>query len=290
MNRRTQPLQGSDETNRDRAHRRRLRWPHRIDAVRRLGYVDVVAVAGSTEESGRRKAEALGARKKAEEENHMRPIHKVTGAIALTLLTATAIAQQPPPPPANAANPVPGCTATPAQLAANKRVAMQFFRVQGDERVALADPSYKQHNPAFKKRGEDAKISDYEEFKNSFSTAALAAAGWAGSRPCCRSATPARQPVRDRDRGVRSGDRDPPEQPPGSDGRGWKVLRSLHVRHVPHQEREARGALGWRGDQPASARRRWKVVRREAMCRRRLSGWLLKTALSFVDNIDAFDF
>src|SRR5205823_11055759 len=37
--------------------------PHHIDAVRRLGYVDVVAVAGSTEESGRRKAEALGARK-----------------------------------------------------------------------------------------------------------------------------------------------------------------------------------------------------------------------------------
>jgi predicted SnoaL-like aldol condensation-catalyzing enzyme len=104
----------------------------------------------------------------------MRPIHKVTGAIALTLLTATAIAQQPPPPPANAANPAPGCTATPAQLEANKKVAMQFFRVQGDERVALADPSYKQHNPAFKKRGEDAKISDYEEFKNSFSTAALA--------------------------------------------------------------------------------------------------------------------
>src|SRR5438477_11147912 len=104
----------------------------------------------------------------------MRPIHEVTGAIALTLLTAMAIAQQPPSPPANAANPAPGCTATPAQLAANKKVAMQFFRVQGDERVALADPSYKQHNPAFKKRGEEAKISDYEEFKNSFSTAALA--------------------------------------------------------------------------------------------------------------------
>ena len=37
--------------------------PHHVDAVRRLGYVDVVAVAGSTEESGRRKAEALGVRK-----------------------------------------------------------------------------------------------------------------------------------------------------------------------------------------------------------------------------------
>ncbi len=37
--------------------------PHHIDAVRRLGYVDIVAVAGSTETSGRQKAEALGARR-----------------------------------------------------------------------------------------------------------------------------------------------------------------------------------------------------------------------------------
>jgi predicted dehydrogenase len=37
--------------------------PHHLDAVRRLGYVDIVAVAGSNEESGQRKAEQLGARK-----------------------------------------------------------------------------------------------------------------------------------------------------------------------------------------------------------------------------------
>jgi predicted dehydrogenase len=37
--------------------------PHHIDAVRRLGFVDIVAVAASNEESGRRKAEQLGARK-----------------------------------------------------------------------------------------------------------------------------------------------------------------------------------------------------------------------------------
>jgi predicted dehydrogenase len=37
--------------------------PHHIDAVRRLGFVDIVAVAGSNEESGKRKAEQLGARK-----------------------------------------------------------------------------------------------------------------------------------------------------------------------------------------------------------------------------------
>ena len=37
--------------------------PHHIDAVRRLGYVDVVAVAGSSEASAEKKADALGARK-----------------------------------------------------------------------------------------------------------------------------------------------------------------------------------------------------------------------------------
>ncbi len=37
--------------------------PHHIDAVRRLGFVDVVAVAGSSEESGRQKAASLGVRK-----------------------------------------------------------------------------------------------------------------------------------------------------------------------------------------------------------------------------------
>jgi predicted dehydrogenase len=37
--------------------------PHHVDAVRRLGFVDIVAVAGSSEASGRQKAEALGARR-----------------------------------------------------------------------------------------------------------------------------------------------------------------------------------------------------------------------------------
>src|SRR5262245_35682248 len=37
--------------------------PHHVDAVRRLGFVDIVAVAGSNEESGRQKAEQLGAKK-----------------------------------------------------------------------------------------------------------------------------------------------------------------------------------------------------------------------------------
>src|SRR5262249_39281714 len=37
--------------------------PHHVDAVRRLGFVDIVAVAGSSDESGRRTAELLGARR-----------------------------------------------------------------------------------------------------------------------------------------------------------------------------------------------------------------------------------
>lgn len=73
-------------------------------------------------------------------------------------------------------NPTPGCSVPPAQLEANRKLVMSFFTTTGDARVALADTSYTQHNPAFKKRGEDKKVSDYEEFKNSFSSAALAAA------------------------------------------------------------------------------------------------------------------
>ena len=37
--------------------------PHHVEAVRRLGFVDIVAVAGSSEASGQQKAQALGARR-----------------------------------------------------------------------------------------------------------------------------------------------------------------------------------------------------------------------------------
>jgi len=37
--------------------------PHHVDAVRRLGFVDIVAVAGSSDASGQEKAQALGARR-----------------------------------------------------------------------------------------------------------------------------------------------------------------------------------------------------------------------------------
>src|SRR6187455_2990298 len=80
-------------------------------------------------------------------------------AAALMLTVAPTFAQTP--------TLSPGCTATPAQLEANKKVAMEFFR-PGADRVALADPSYKQHNPAFVKGGREAGLSDYEYFKSRF--------------------------------------------------------------------------------------------------------------------------
>jgi predicted SnoaL-like aldol condensation-catalyzing enzyme len=99
----------------------------------------------------------------------------LAAAISLLLTGAAALAQQ--------ANPAPGCTATPAQLEANKKVALEFFR-PGADRLALADPSYKQHNPAFKKRAEDNKVTDYEEFKAAF------AGGRGGGRGPATGPTP----------------------------------------------------------------------------------------------------
>ncbi len=66
--------------------------------------------------------------------------------------------------------PTAGCTATAAEIEANKKVAMEFFRpgISGPERVALADTTYKQHNPAFVKGARDAGQGDYDYFKSRF--------------------------------------------------------------------------------------------------------------------------
>jgi predicted SnoaL-like aldol condensation-catalyzing enzyme len=45
---------------------------------------------------------------------------------------------------------------------------MDFFRTKRADRVALIDPSYKQHNPVFVKRAADNNETDYEEFKSAF--------------------------------------------------------------------------------------------------------------------------
>jgi predicted SnoaL-like aldol condensation-catalyzing enzyme len=71
-------------------------------------------------------------------------------------------------------NPDPGCTATPAQLEANKKVALAFFTTTGAERVALADVTYIQHNPAFIKGAREANMSDFDYFKARFGGAPAA--------------------------------------------------------------------------------------------------------------------
>jgi predicted SnoaL-like aldol condensation-catalyzing enzyme len=59
------------------------------------------------------------------------------------------------------------CTLTPAQIEANRQAGMAFFKpgVTAADRVALVDPSYIQHNPVFKKFGQDQKLNDYDAFK-----------------------------------------------------------------------------------------------------------------------------
>ena len=80
-------------------------------------------------------------------------------------------------------------------IEANKKVAMEFFRTTGADRVALADPTYKQHNPAFKKRAEDNKVSDYEEFRATFlGQAAGRGAGGAGRGPAAGPQPPPGNP------------------------------------------------------------------------------------------------
>jgi predicted SnoaL-like aldol condensation-catalyzing enzyme len=84
---------------------------------------------------------------------------------ALTLLSAaSALAQQSAVP----AIPTPVCTLTPAQIETSRKVAMDFARNTGAAKVALADPSYIQHNPASHKRAEQDHLTDFEEFKKTF--------------------------------------------------------------------------------------------------------------------------
>jgi predicted SnoaL-like aldol condensation-catalyzing enzyme len=88
-----------------------------------------------------------------------------TASIVLAgiLLATQATAQQAP----RVAFPTAGCTATPAQIEANKKAAMAFFRpgITAEERATLIDPGYIQHNPAFKKFADENKITYYEGFK-----------------------------------------------------------------------------------------------------------------------------
>jgi predicted SnoaL-like aldol condensation-catalyzing enzyme len=96
------------------------------------------------------------------------------GFALLLFSTAPAMAQQS----AAQANATPVCTLTPAEAAASQKVAMDFATKTGEAKVALADPSYVQHNPANHRRAEQDNLSDYDEFKKTF--LGQAAGGGAG--------------------------------------------------------------------------------------------------------------
>ena len=97
-------------------------------------------------------------------------VKTISLAIALAGLGGPllAAAQVPPSAAGPQLNPTPGCKVSPKELEENRKIAMQFFKVRGADRVALADPSYIQHNPIFKKRAQQSGLSDYEEFKKAF--------------------------------------------------------------------------------------------------------------------------
>jgi len=94
---------------------------------------------------------------------------------------ASVFAQQPPANPPQIANPTQNCTLTPAQIAENRKAVLAFFQ-PGVDRLTLADPSYKQHNPVFKKRAEENKVSDFEEYKAAFGAARQGGPGGGGGR------------------------------------------------------------------------------------------------------------
>jgi predicted SnoaL-like aldol condensation-catalyzing enzyme len=74
--------------------------------------------------------------------------------------------------------PIPhGCSTTPAELQAEKKIVLDFLRpgITLRELIALIDPSYIQHNPLVLKAAREKHISDYDEFKLLFTQ--MAASG-----------------------------------------------------------------------------------------------------------------
>jgi hypothetical protein len=55
---------------------------------------------------------------------------------------------------------------TPAQLQANMKIAMEFYRpgITPEERIALIHPDYQQHNQTYVKYAKDHNVSAFEAF------------------------------------------------------------------------------------------------------------------------------
>jgi predicted SnoaL-like aldol condensation-catalyzing enzyme len=106
-------------------------------------------------------------------------------AAAVALSAAPALAQT------RDMGPMSPCTLTPAQIEEGRRVALQFF-APGVDRLALSDPTYKQHNPAFVKGAREAGMSDYDYFKARFGGPPAGRAG--GGAPRAGGPPPGPQP------------------------------------------------------------------------------------------------
>lgn len=91
-------------------------------------------------------------------------ISKLAGFAFFLLAAVPALAQQIP----QQMNPKPGCSTTPEQMEATKKAALDFAFLTGDAKIALADPTYIQHNPTQHKRAQAEGITDYEIFKRTF--------------------------------------------------------------------------------------------------------------------------
>jgi hypothetical protein len=104
-------------------------------------------------------------------------ISKPAGFVFFLLAGVPAFAQQIPP----QMNPTPGCTNSLQQMEATKKAALDFAFLTGEAKVALADPSYIQHQPVQHKRAQAEGITDYEIFKRTFLGQAAAPTAVAGA-------------------------------------------------------------------------------------------------------------
>jgi len=81
---------------------------------------------------------------------------------------APPLVQEPVPAPAGwppaAAVPAPGCTTDAATVAANKDTVRAFFGATGQDRVAMLDASYVEHNPAVRRYADDHDLTDLDAF------------------------------------------------------------------------------------------------------------------------------
>ena len=84
---------------------------------------------------------------------------RIVGAAAGAALLAAAA-------PALAQPAAKACTLSSAEIEANRQAGMAFFKpgVTADQRIAMVDPTYVQHNPVFKKFAQDNKMTDAAGF------------------------------------------------------------------------------------------------------------------------------